>query len=152
MKRGRQEMIRRIGQAPRSDQRYVARPGAYGILPIGDRILLTAQLGEVPDIQLPGGGVDPGESPIQALHREVLEETGWRISRPRRLGAFRRFVFMPEYDLWAEKICHVFVARPAYPFSLPSEPDHRNLILTIREATDALGNDGDRLFVRNYFS
>ena len=105
-------MIRRFGQPPLPNQRYTLRAGAYAILPLKTRILLTAQIGEVLDIQLPGGGIDPGESPTQALYREVMEETGWRISKPKRLGAFRRFVFMPEYDLWAEKICHIYVAKP----------------------------------------
>ncbi len=82
------------------------------ILPLGRRFLLTAQTAGVIDVQLPGGGIDPGESPLQALYREVREETGWSIAQPRRLGAFRRFVFMPEYDLWAEKLCHVYVAHP----------------------------------------
>ncbi|WP_295311385.1 NUDIX hydrolase [Roseobacter sp.] len=144
-------MIRRIGHAPGAEQKYVMRPGAYAVLPLGGRLLLTCQLGETPDIQLPGGGIDPGESAAQALHREVMEETGWRIAAPRRLGAFRRFAYMPEYDLWAEKICHVYVARPVYQVREPSEPDHVSLVLSSGEATAALGNDGDRLFVSRYF-
>ena len=89
-------MIRRIGQPPLPDQRYTLRAGAYAILPLQKRLLLTAQVSDFVDIQLPGGGIDPGESPIQALHREVMEETGWRIAAPKRLGAFRRFIFMPD--------------------------------------------------------
>jgi 8-oxo-dGTP diphosphatase len=104
------------------------------------------------DIQLPGGGIDPGESPLRALHREVLEETGWRIASPRRLGAFRRFVFMPEYDLWAEKICHVYCARPVRQITNPIEPDHETLVLSSDEAIHALGNDGDRLYLKRYLS
>ncbi|MEP1933849.1 MAG: NUDIX hydrolase, partial [Roseibium sp.] len=104
--------IRRFGEPPIAGQTYTRRAGAYAILPRDNQLLLTCQLGPEPDIQLPGGGIDPGESPITALHREVFEETGWRISTPRRVGAFRRFVYMPEYDLWAEKLCSIYVARP----------------------------------------
>jgi 8-oxo-dGTP diphosphatase len=100
---------------------------------------------------LPGGGIDPGESPLQALNREVIEEIGWRISKPRRLGAYRRFVFMPEYNLWAEKLCHVYVAHPVYQFTDPIEPDHITLVLSGVEAISALGNDGDRMFMQKYF-
>ncbi|MDW4498050.1 NUDIX hydrolase [Sulfitobacter sp. D35] len=144
-------MIPRVGHAPRADRRYRTRPGTYAILPLGNRVLLTVQTGDPVDVQLPGGGVDPGESPVQALHREVLEETGWRIARPRRLGAFRRFAFMPEYDLWAEKLCHVYVARPVRPVAAPTEADHRTLVLTPREAATILGNEGDRRFLRSWF-
>ena len=144
-------MIRRVGHAPRADQRYVLRPGAYAVLPLDRNVLLTAQLAETVDIQLPGGGIDPGESPIRALHREEMEETGWRIANPRKLGAFRRFVFMPEYDIWAEKLCHIYVARPVRRLSPPSEPDHETLIMTPPDAVAALGNAGDRLFLSRYF-
>ena len=144
-------MIRRVGPPPMADRRYTVRAGAYAILPLKRRLLLTGQDAKVLDIQLPGGGIDPGESPVQALHREVREEIGWAISAPRRLGAFRRFVFMPEYDIWAEKVCHVYVARPVYQVTEPIEPDHVTLVLDPSEAAIALGNDGDRLFVRRYF-
>jgi 8-oxo-dGTP diphosphatase len=110
------------------------------------------QIADAVDIQLPGGGIDAGESPLHALHREVLEETGWRIATPRRIGAFRRFVFMPEYDIWAEKICHVYCARPVRKITDPIEPDHETLVLPSAEALHALGNDGDRLFLRRYLA
>jgi 8-oxo-dGTP diphosphatase len=144
-------MIRRFGQPPLPNQRYTLRAGAYAILPLQTRILLTAQIGEVLDIQLPGGGIDLGESPTQALYREVMEETGWRISKPKRLGAFRRFVFMPEYDLWAEKICHIYVAKPTRQICEPLEPSHFTTIMEPSEAAFSLGNEGDRNFVEGFF-
>ena len=144
-------MIRRFGQPPLPNQRYTLRAGAYAILPLQTRILLTAQIGEVLDIQLPGGGIDLGESPTQALYREVMEETGWRISKPKRLGAFRRFVFMPEYDLWAEKICHIYVAKPTRQICEPLEPSHFTTIMEPSEAAFSLGNGGDRNFVEGFF-
>ncbi|MFD2738388.1 NUDIX domain-containing protein [Sulfitobacter aestuarii] len=143
-------MIRRVGQPPMAGQRYVVRPGAYAILPLRRQFLLTAQVSDVTDVQLPGGGIDHGESPLQALHREVLEETGWRIARPRKLGSFRRFVYMPEYQLWAEKLCHVFLAHPVRQIAQPSEPDHRTLVLPGDRAVATLGNDGDRMFLARY--
>ncbi|MEM6728985.1 MAG: NUDIX hydrolase [Pseudomonadota bacterium] len=103
--------MRRIGRPPRRDIRYRPRPGAYAVLHRGRDILLTRQAEPVPEFQLPGGGIEPGEHAIPALARECLEETGWTISRPRRVGAFRRFAYMPEFDLWAEKLCLIYEAR-----------------------------------------
>ncbi|OIQ33159.1 MAG: NUDIX hydrolase [Alphaproteobacteria bacterium MedPE-SWcel] len=141
-------MIRRFGEPPRTDQRYRMRPGAYALLPRDGKILLTSQYQLNPDIQLPGGGIDPGESPCRALYREVHEETGWKIANPQRIGAFRRYVFMPEYDLWAEKICHIYVARPVLCLGAPIEKDHRALWLPLQKAAHVLGNSGDQHFAR----
>ena len=145
-------MIRRVGQVPQTDKVYRLRAGAYAILPLKGRFLTVAQVDDDVEIMLPGGGIDPGESPLQALHREVIEEIGWRIAYPRRLGAFRRFVFMPDYDLWAEKLCHVYVARPVRQIAEPVEPDHHAMVLSGSEAVAALGNDGDRMFMERYLA
>jgi 8-oxo-dGTP diphosphatase len=103
---------------------------------------------DIIDIQLPGGGIDPGENPVQALHREVLEETGWRIAAPRRLGAFRRFAYMPEYDLWAEKICHVYTARPSMRLGPPQEQGHTAIWAAPELAAEMVANPGDRMFIQ----
>lgn len=145
-------MIPRIGTPPKKGQVYTPRPGAYSILPTPDGLLLTGVEDDIFDIQLPGGGIDPGESPLQALHREVLEETGWSIAHPQRVGVFRHFVFMPEYDLWAEKICTVYAAHPVRQMQPPSEPDHFTVILPVLDALDALQSDGNRLMLRRYLA
>jgi len=140
-------MIRRIGEAVRPRQTYSHRPGAYAVLIRGSKILLTHQAEPTPEFQLPGGGIDRGESPIRALHREVYEETGWKIAVGRRLGAFRRFVYMPEYDRWAEKVAHVYLARPVLQLGPPTEPGHRAVWTSIELAHEVLANDGDRMFL-----
>lgn len=141
-------MIRRYGEPFKPGQRYTRRPGVYAVLLRGDCILATFQAGPKPEFQLPGGGIDRGEQPIAALHREVMEETGWRIRVTRRLGAFRRFTFMPEYDLWAEKVCTVYLAQPVLRLGPPSEAGHSAIWLPIWEAVDMLGNDGDCALLR----
>ncbi len=143
--------MRRFDETPRADKRYKIRPGVYVILPRGGDLLLTHQAEPAPELQLPGGGIDPGETPLQALHREVIEETGWRISAPRRLGAYRRFTYMPEYDLWAEKICHIYMAFPVRPLGPPSEAGHTPLWASPKLAVQELSNSGDRYFVSRYF-
>lgn len=140
-------MIRRYGDTPISGQRYQHRPGVYAILPLNGKLLMTYQGEPHYEFQLPGGGIDPGENPLTALHREVFEETGWRIAAPRKLGAFRRFVFMPEYDKWAEKLCHIYLARPVRPHGPPHEEGHIPVWMDPAEAVAVLYNDGDAAFV-----
>lgn len=140
-------MIRRYGEAVVAGQIYRKRPGVYAILQRGDSILATHQMAPIPEFQLPGGGIDPGEHPVPALHREVYEETGWKIDITRRLGAFRRFTYMPEYDKWAEKICTIYLARPVLRLGPPSEAGHTAIWLPVDEALTLLANEGDRAFL-----
>ena len=140
-------MIARYGEPPEAGRRYRLRPGAYAILPRGGALLLTHQDEPWPEFQLPGGGIDPGESPTAALHREVYEETGWHIARPRRLGAFRRFTYMPEYDLWAEKVCMIYLGLPVRRLGEPSEAGHSAHWMDPVEAMELVGNDGDAAFL-----
>lgn len=140
-------MIARYGEPRRADQTYRRRPGVYAILVRDGRLLLTHQSEPAPEFQLPGGGIDPGESPLAALHREVFEETGWVIAPVRRLGAFRRFVYMREYDLWAEKRCAIWLARPVRRIGPPTEAGHSVEWADPLQALDLLGNPGDAAFV-----
>ena len=142
-------MIRQFGEPAKHGQWYKRRPGVYAVLARGKKILLTHQDAPEPEYQLPGGGIDAGEHPIAALHREVREETGWKIAIHHRIGCFRRFTYMPEYDLWAEKICTVFLARPIYPLGPPTEAGHTALWMTLPQALDHLGNAGDRSMLRS---
>ncbi|RRH78019.1 NUDIX domain-containing protein [Falsigemmobacter faecalis] len=142
-------MIRRFDAPPESGRRYRLRPGAYAILMRDGRMLLTHQADPWPEFQLPGGGIERGEHPVAALHREVLEETGWTIHLTRRLGAFRRFTFMPEYHLWAEKLCTVYLARPALRHGPPREAGHSAHWMTPTKAGAVLGNPGDRHFLQS---
>jgi 8-oxo-dGTP diphosphatase len=140
--------MRRYGEPVKAGQKYRHRPGAYAIVLRGTDLLLTHQAEPEPEFQLPGGGVDPGESPIRALHREVFEETGWHISTPVKLGTYRRFAYMPEYDMWAEKLAHIYLARPTLQMGPPSEPGHKAIWAGAREALELLANAGDRDFLR----
>jgi 8-oxo-dGTP pyrophosphatase MutT (NUDIX family) len=58
-------------------------------------------------LEIPGGMVDPGESPAQAAARELLEETGFRASSVEPLGALN-----PNPALFGNR-CHTFLARGA---------------------------------------
>ncbi|MEH6785819.1 MAG: NUDIX hydrolase [Paracoccus sp. (in: a-proteobacteria)] len=141
-------MIPRYGPPPRPASRighgWRRRPGAYAILIRDGWLLLTHQQAPVPEFQLPGGGIDPGESPVRALHREVGEETGWTIAGPRFLSAYRRFAYMPDHDLHAEKLCEIWLARPIRRLGPPSEPGHSAHWVRPAVAADLLADPGAR--------
>ncbi|GAB3433286.1 hypothetical protein GCM10027517_00050 [Phycicoccus ginsengisoli] len=64
------------------------RTAAYGVVTSVRGLLLTelsARTASPGRWTLPGGGLDPGESPLAALHREVWEESGQRVDAPELL-------------------------------------------------------------------
>ncbi|MFO1210406.1 MAG: NUDIX hydrolase [Amaricoccus sp.] len=140
--------MRRFGEAIVPGQRYRERPGAYAVILDRADVLVTEQLAPRLEFQLPGGGIDPGEGQLTALHRECFEETGWRIRPIRRLGAFQRYAYMPEYDRWAHKVCHVWLAHPVARIGPPREVGHTAVWMPAPSALELLANDGDRHFLR----
>ncbi|MDN4598009.1 NUDIX hydrolase [Leifsonia virtsii] len=63
------------------------RVAAYGVITEGDRILLAHwNEGGKSGWTLPGGGIDPGEDPADALLREITEETGYLAEGGELLG------------------------------------------------------------------
>ena len=56
-------------------------------------------------LEIPGGIIDPGESPAEAARRELLEETGYRADRLDSLGSIN-----PNPALFANR-CHMQVAQ-----------------------------------------
>ena len=142
--------MRRYGEPKDSKQTYLDRPGAYGIILSNQEILLTLQSKPYVELQLPGGGIDLGESPIIALHREVLEETGWRICITRRLGAYQRYTYMPEYNLFARKVCHIYLARAVRKLAEPTEINHTAHWTKPDLAVGHLASEGDVAYLKAY--
>lgn len=141
--------MRRYGNPPEPGVAYKIRHGAYAVILHGRDLLVTEQSVPFAEFQLPGGGIDPGENPVQALHREAYEETGWTIAVERRLGVYTNYIYMPEYDLCAQKICHIYLCRAVIRKSDPLEPFHTAAWMNPQTAEQMLGSEGDRAFVRS---
>ena len=145
---GNVQAIPRYGETVRRKIRYVERHGAYALAVCGGLVLLTHQREPIPEFQLPGGGIDPGESPLAALYRESLEETGWHLRAIRRFAVYRRFTYMPEYDLWARKTHRIYLCTATLRAGKPSERFHTAHWVDAGTAMNVLASVGDRAILR----
>ena len=69
-------------------------PTAFVLAFVGDQLLMTHLVERGWDI--PGGHIEPGESPEEAARREVYEETGARVGPLHLLGYQRLRLFGPK--------------------------------------------------------
>lgn len=144
--------MRRYGSPPIQGQKYTNRPGAYAII-LGKRgLLLTYQDEPYFEFQLPGGGIDPGETPLPALHREIMEETGWHVSIQHHVQTYQRYTYMPEYKIYARKICKIYLAQAIREVSEPIEKDHTACWVDPKKAVTMLASIGDAAVLDSFLN
>jgi ADP-ribose pyrophosphatase len=100
----------------------VEHPGAVAVLPVFDNgdVLLLRQFrpsvaGEL--YEIPAGTREPGERPLTTARREIVEETGYRAGRWRKLAAFYT---APGF---CTELLHLYLARDLTPARTPGDAD-----------------------------
>jgi ADP-ribose pyrophosphatase len=101
------DVARTKGKHPRE---IVVHPGAVVILPLLDDKTVALIRNERVAVgqtlwELPAGTLEPGEPPLKCAKRELIEETGYKAARVRRLTTF-----FTSPGICTE-VMHAFVAR-----------------------------------------
>ena len=95
--------------------RAFVRPSARGIILRGGKVAMVHSL-KYDYYKFPGGGIEPGETPVAALCREVAEESGLRVMPDsiREFGLVHRVqksdqneveVFIQDYYIISARYC-----------------------------------------------
>lgn len=92
----------------------IRHPGAVAIVALdtAGNVLLVRQYRTALErvvIEVPAGKIDPGETPEEAVHRELSEETGYTCGEIRRLASVAVAVG------YSDEIIHVYMAADVKP-------------------------------------
>jgi 8-oxo-dGTP diphosphatase len=129
--------VPRFGIRPGA-RRATVRPSAYAFL--RDRAGRVAVVRAVDGNFLPGGGIEDGESPEEAIVREALEECGLVVRVGVCVSRVVQFVVTAEGDS-VEKRCAFFDARIERANRAAMLPGHETLWLGPASAARILKHD-----------
>ncbi|HET7034301.1 MAG TPA: NUDIX domain-containing protein [Thermomicrobiaceae bacterium] len=133
-----------FGQPP-ADGVCRDRPGAYAVALVAGKVLVV----ETPAGRfLPGGGREAGESAEAALHRELREETGYRLAALRELGSAGQYVVEQATGRCYNKRQTFFLVELGARDASAVEPDHTLRWLAPAEALATLREEAQAWAVR----
>lgn len=129
-------MVGPIFGTPRMGQHYNVQDCSYAVIKndAGEVAVARTPKGVV----LLGGGVEPGESEQDALHREAYEESGYRIRILSRLGFASQYVNNAVKGRYRLKRGTFFECEFAERLGPPVDEDHELVWMAFDEAHERL--------------
>jgi len=106
----------------KNSKNYNKRPGAYAIIE-NDKNEIAIVRNNDSELFYFGGGIEKGESSIEALKRELLEETGYTLSNISYFTEIWEFL-KSKKGKYIEAIATVYTARFDKKITNPKEKDH----------------------------
>lgn len=105
----------------------IRHPGAVAIVALdkNGRVLLVRQYRTALErvvVEIPAGKIDEGETPEEAVHRELSEETGYTCGEIRRLASIAVAVG------YSDEIIHIYMAADVEPGE--AHPDEDEFIIS----------------------
>ncbi|MCI8833110.1 MAG: NUDIX domain-containing protein [Clostridia bacterium] len=119
---------------------YRKRPGAYAIIvnKDDDKIGIVKVITDegVENFYL-GGGIEEGETKLEALKREMIEEAGYTIKNIKELEEVGSYIFAEDHG-YIEVIASVYIAEFDKKVAEPIEKDHNVIWVKPEEYVDKM--------------
>jgi 8-oxo-dGTP diphosphatase len=128
-------------------RRSIVRPSAYAF--VLNRAGRLAVVRAIDGVFLPGGGLEDGETPEEAVAREALEECGLVVRVGARLSRVVQFVMMAD-GVSMEKRCAFFDARIERANPGAMLPGHETLWLSPASAARAVKHESQMWAIREW--
>lgn len=129
---------------------YGERPSAYGVaVNSAGRVLVCRR--SRGRILLPGGGLHAGESPQEAMVREVAEETAHRVIDASPIGCARQYHSHRISKPPVNKFCHFFAIAVDHDPLILSEDDHQAVWLSPHDLISSLTFESHRWALERHF-
>jgi 8-oxo-dGTP diphosphatase len=133
-------------RAPGRD--YRVRPSAYGFVADGRGRLAIVRSAD--GCFLPGGGIESGETPEQAVVREALEECGLLLRVGACVARAVEFAYSEEARKHQEKLCWFFAVTVAGRCPEAQLPGHEVLWLAAADGARTLLHESQRWAVSEW--
>ena len=119
---------------------YRKRPGAYAIIvnKNDDKIGIVKVITDegVENFYL-GGGIEEGDTKLEALKREMIEEAGYTIKNIKELEEVGSYIFAEDHG-YIEVIASVYIAEFDKKVAEPIEKDHNVIWVKPEEYVDKM--------------
>lgn len=131
-------MVGPVFGQPEPGANYKDRPGAYAFIRSPEDPNLVAVMRTIYGVFLPGGGIEPGESILTGLHRELREELSCAIVSANQFAEATQFLYSKHYRQHFKKIAYFFAVTidPDEPVQI--EKEHELVWLPIAKAKEEL--------------
>ena len=127
---------------------YRKRPGAYAIIINKDDDKIGIATTGVENFYL-GGGIEEGETKLEALKREMIEEAGYTIKNVKELGEVGEFIFAEDHG-YIEVIASVYIAEFDQKIAEPIEKDHNVIWVKPEEYIDKMFREWQRYIMKKF--
>lgn len=137
-----------IKEEKKPNIKYRKRPGAYAIM-TRDKDDKVGIATDGRNLFYLGGGIEEGETKLQALKREFIEETGYTIKNIKSFDEVRSFIEGAEKE-HLEVEAYVYTAEFDEKVAEPIEKDHKVLWANPEEYKDKLFREWQKYILKEY--